>query len=501
MRPGGSVVPRDIASLTRKINPNGSLNGPSSDHRFFRPAVLIASLTISRTPFFETTARRASFQDLAVNRLSPLRLLVLSAWCGLVSGLLEVGTIVLRKHTVDLNHFYGMSRQFVWLIPLTNLAIFLVLGVMISLPVLCGHRRGRWLAARLLCGLTWLPLVWVAFPQIYGPAGFLLVLGIAALLTPVLERHAIGFQRLVRISYPVVAGVVAILAASLWGEDWLKEWREQARPLPSADSQNVLLIVLDTVAAGHLSLYGYGRLTSPTMEELAPRGIRFDRAQAPSSWTLPSHASMFTGRWPHELAAGWLTPFDGADPTLAEFLGSRGFATAGFVANHWYCASDSGLARGFVAYQDYIFPRLTAFKMAVLVNRLLDGLRSVDRFLDDWLDLDLLRPAVQVLSWHLEADQKAAAVVNREFLDWLSRRGQPDRPFFAFLNFNDAHHPYILPTTSIHRFGTSPDDDRESDPIEDELLRSPRGRASGRSHRFATLTTTASPISTSNWAD
>ena len=91
--------------------------------------------------------------------------------------------------------------------------------------------------------------------------------------------------------------------------------------------------------------------------------------QATSSWTLPSHASMFTGRWPHELSAGWFTPLDGTYPTLAEFLGSRGYATAGFVANYWYCASDSGLNRGFTAYQDYIFPRLTAFKTAVLVNR------------------------------------------------------------------------------------------------------------------------------------
>ena len=92
--------------------------------------------------------------------------------------------------------------------------------------------------------------------------------------------------------------------------------------------------MLDTVAADHLSLYGYERPTSPTMVELAERGIRFDRVQATSSWTLPSHASMFTGRWPHELSAGWLTPLDGTYPTLAEFLGSRGYATAGFVANY-----------------------------------------------------------------------------------------------------------------------------------------------------------------------
>ena len=64
----------------------------------------------------------------------------------------------------------------------------------------------------------------------------------------------------------------------------------------------------------------------------------------------------------HELSVGWLTPLDDARPTLAEFLGEQGYATAGFVANTAYCASDSGLARGFTHYQDFVFPELTAFK-------------------------------------------------------------------------------------------------------------------------------------------
>ena len=101
-----------------------------------------------------------------------------------------------------------------------------------------------------LGALTLLPPIWAASPRIYGPAGFLLALGIAARLVPVLERHATGFRRLVRISFPVVAGLVPILAASLWGDDRLKAWREEARPLPPPGSPNVLLIVLDTVGAG-----------------------------------------------------------------------------------------------------------------------------------------------------------------------------------------------------------------------------------------------------------
>ncbi len=87
----------------------------------------------------------------------PLSLLALSAWCGLVSGLLEVGVIVLRKRTIDPNHFYGMSRHFLWLVPLVNLVIFLIAGVVLSLVIMSGRRRGRWLAAAALGGVDVAP--------------------------------------------------------------------------------------------------------------------------------------------------------------------------------------------------------------------------------------------------------------------------------------------------------------------------------------------------------
>ena len=54
---------------------------------------------------------------------------------------------MLRKHTVDLNQFYWMSRHFVWLIPLTNLLIVLGLGLVLALVVLVWPRGGGWLCA------------------------------------------------------------------------------------------------------------------------------------------------------------------------------------------------------------------------------------------------------------------------------------------------------------------------------------------------------------------
>ena len=85
------------------------------------------------------------------------------------------------------------------------------------------------------------------------------------------------------------------------------------------------------------------------------------------------------------------------------------------------------------------------------------------------------KPAVEQLWWLFKADRKDASEVNREFLDWMDRRGQPERPFFAFLNYFDAHNPYEIPATGIHRFGFEQADDGETSPIRDWLRVVERG--------------------------
>ena len=418
----------------------------------------------------------------AVNALGLFSLLLLSAWCGLVAGLLEVGTILLRKQFFDPDHLYKLSRHFIWLIPLANLCVFVMLGVVGCCASLIWRRRGRWLVARFLGALVPLPSLLVAFPRIYSLAWLILVVGLATRFVPLIERRGRGFRRFVAVSFPAVVAIVTILGAALWTGDRIKQARENARPLPPPASPNVLLIVMDTVAAGHLSLHGYDRATSTSLTELAERGIRFDSARASSSWTLPSHASMFTGRWLHELSVGWLTPLDRTHPMLAEFLGERGYATAGFVANTYYCATDSGLSRGFTHYQDFIFPELTAMKTAVLVSRALEGFQAIVSFTEDRLESVGLLPAVQRLWRALDTDRKGAAAVNRELLDWLSRRSKSERPFFAFLNYFDAHYPYQLPPGRAHRFGVEPTENYQRILIQhwwelDKTTLSPKGVA------------------------
>jgi arylsulfatase A-like enzyme len=393
-------------------------------------------------------------------RLEPLSIVVLSAWCGLGAGLLEVAVTLLRKTYFDPDPFYGMSSQFVWLVPVVDLLIFSVAGLLLAGIVKCAPKRHK-VATRALATLALLVPFCAAFPRIYGAAALLLTMGVATKLVPVLERRARGFRQMVHLGGPLAIGVLLVVAASCWAKPRLEEWREASQPLPPPNSPNILLIVLDTVGAGHLGTLGYSRPTSPTLEELASRGISFNRARAPASWTLPSHASMFTGRWPHELSTGWFTALDRAFPTVAEYLGAHGYATAGFVSNTSYCAYDSGLARGFTTYRDFHFPALTALHVAVLVKQFVHGVQDLDTFLTDWLDLSFLRTAAD-LTWQILAqDRKPAGIVSSDFLDWLAMRRRPDRPFFAFLNYYDVHNPYQLSPGGLRRFGAAPSTERE----------------------------------------
>jgi hypothetical protein len=100
-----------------------------------------------------------------------------------------------------------------------------------------------------LCAFVLLPSMLVAFPRIYGLAWLAVTLGVATRLVPFLERHDRSFRRFVLTSFPAAAAILAMMGGSLWLGDRSRQMRENARPLPPPGSPNVLLIVMDTVAA------------------------------------------------------------------------------------------------------------------------------------------------------------------------------------------------------------------------------------------------------------
>jgi arylsulfatase A-like enzyme len=386
----------------------------------------------------------------SVRRLGPLDVLLVAVWCGLAAGWLEVGTKVLLKHVAVTGRMYLMSRQFVWVVPLANLLLFFVGGLALALATKRWPRSVGWLSPRLLIAVALMPALMVAGPQIYQWAWLVLALGVAIRLAPWLERPATPWRRWLVLSLPCLLGLVFVAAGSVFGGDRLKELRETRRPLPASGSPNVLLIVLDTVRADRLGMYGYKRPTSPALDRLANRAIRFEEARATAPWTLASHASMFTGQWPHELNVNWQAPLPGDFPTLAEYLGSRGYATSGFVANTQYCSYDAGLDRGFTHFEDYAadIKHLRPLRSALLFKFAWDGISvltarlTADRY-------------GTVLGWLMAIDRKHAAEVNREFVTWLYYR-QDKRPFFAFLNYYDSHSPYLPPHGVRFRFGSGP---------------------------------------------
>src|SRR6476620_11536024 len=176
----------------------------------------------------------------ATKRLLLISVLLLSAWCGMVAGILEVSMIVIRKEAFDSNHLYGMSRHFVWLIPVTNLGVCLVLGFFLWIVGFAWPNRARWLLPRILCAITLLPMVLIAFPRIYSWAWLAVTAGVAARLVPVLELHRRQVRRFVQLSFPVAFATLLLLAASPWIRDRIEQSRAGARPLPPPGSPNLI---------------------------------------------------------------------------------------------------------------------------------------------------------------------------------------------------------------------------------------------------------------------
>ena len=144
-----------------------------------------------------------------------------------------------------------------------------------------------------------------------------------------------------------------------------------------------------------------------------------------------------------------MTPLRGNFPTLAEYLGDHGYATAGFVANVGYCSQETGLARGFTHYEDYVLENLAPLRTSGLVEYLAGAISEMIPA----LDISSLRPVQRFVSrWFGSVKRKNAASIRRAFLRWLSERRETGRPFFAFLNFFDAHQQYVLPPGARHRF-------------------------------------------------
>jgi arylsulfatase A-like enzyme len=199
------------------------------------------------------------------------------------------------------------------------------------------------------------------------------------------------------------------------------------------DPPNILFIVIDTLRADHVSSYGYERSTSPNIDNLAKQGALFEKAFSTAPYTAPAHASLLTGRYPHDHGVQWVTRkpiFDGRYLTLPEALRARGYRTAAFSANRFWFTREQGFGRGFTRFDD-------TFRSPVkMATRTIYG---------HTIEETIIKGIFEDYPW-----RRRASEVNSSVLRWLKQDSA--KPFFAFLNYFDVHDPYFAPQPHRSRF-------------------------------------------------
>jgi arylsulfatase A-like enzyme len=384
----------------------------------------------------------------------------IAMWFGIVAGFGEGFGLLLfqRINWRQWARVMHVSKEILWISPVVDLGFFLLIGLAVALLARIFRRmpaiRVLVFLLAFLTAYDWLMLT----GHFYRRAALLFALGVAVAFSRWLHKNQTTFVDGWRGSAPWVAAALAVVTIGIEGGKWINESRAVSDlPAATPGSPNILVIVVDTLRADHLSSYGYSRTTSPNIDGLARTGVLFENAIASSSWSLPSHASLVTGRTVHENGMGnvqpmpWLgwghTGLNGL-PTLGEALQKQGYRTGAFSANRIYFTSNVGLGRGFVHFEDYFDSVGDCFVRTEFGRefaRLYMNRSPKSKFtrafrylgLGGWLDKDSEGSGDYGGIYGI---RKRADEVNRETLRWVARDRQ--HPFFAFLNYLDVHFGY-----------------------------------------------------------
>lgn len=387
----------------------------------------------------------------SVNRRTIIgKLGLLGASAGIVFGLIEAGTLCLPHFPLPL--LKPLVHPSFWLFaPLLTSVTFGLIGLLVGL--LASLPKSRFLGMVIIAGSVGFAAVYFESVVRSYPSSHAWLIFLQEILTPsIVAAVAFGCSLAVlwvsrRPNSPLglladvpmrpllraVLGSILVMAISL-GMTHLPDnlIGESAHAQVKTRSPNIVLIVWDATRADHFSSYGYSRNTTPNVDRFARRGVLFENAISASSWTLPSMASMFTSLLPHQHAAGADIPLGNGPRTLAEILGIGGYETAGFNGNPGYGAAPWGLARGFESYTD----------STGMLGYSLDASR---------LGRDFIEPVSERLFHYSRFGQINAHQLNEQVYQWYNRRS--GRPYFLFLNYNDAHDNYEVPSPYDHFFG------------------------------------------------
>jgi arylsulfatase A-like enzyme len=335
-------------------------------------------------------------------------------------GAFEIGAQLFAR--IVLSRVTHFDLPTAWMAPVSS--FLLILPVVALFWTLGSLSRRGWVrpfAVAAAATLGVLDLLLLLFgDRVHISALALLAIGVGARLGYMVEHRApksIHWARKLTIGFALTVAAGSLSMAMVGA---LPGTRASGARAP-ASAPNVLWLILDTVRASELSAYGYTKPTSPRMDAISREGVKFELAIATAPWTLPSHASMFTGRYQHDLSVGWLTPLDRRTPVIAEVFAAHGYRTGGFVGNRLFGIREFGLDRGFQTYRDYVVS-WSQFWGSTRIGR------------------RLVRLTNELRHTYVVAGRKTNDSVVEDFLDWAP--DGPDSPWFAFVNLFDAHEPY-----------------------------------------------------------
>jgi arylsulfatase A-like enzyme len=447
---------------------SGALQGAAAWSAYALLEFVFASL------LFRFTRPHAVFATWHWNLTALLLLgyLIVGLACGAVAGAASWSLRRSQQLTVEsaatLTLVFAFALHLVWSTGTSRLWLVAAAGLFAALLLIrrwndgAGWLTNYWVASGLLLGFgQLLGLREMGVANQLGARLGIASLALTALLLGVTAASVLFGRKFHLPAVPLRFGAIGgalllILVSYTLGRPAQNRVEAASTPLAQTGRPNVLLIVMDTVHADHLAAYGYQRDTTPNLRELARDSMLYTNAISASDITLTSHASLFTGMYPSwhgaycdPQNAAYGRAISNSYPTVAELLHSAGYQTSGVAAN-LYLRADFGLERGFDRFRiPRPVPLLATENAFMLRGALRRGLSTVF----DTAQFDRLYALGEDINSELFAD--------------LAAFSKPGAPAFLFVNYMDAHFPYVPPSPYDSRYpGRRPgmtQDDLESE--------------------------------------
>lgn len=231
---------------------------------------------------------------------------------------------------------------------------------------------------------------------------------------------------------------------------------------------DIIFIVLDTQRADRLGAYGHPKAHTPNLDQFAAQATLFEQAISPAQWTIPSHASFFSGLYP---TAHQVTQSDQSlsqeIPHLAEILAASGYQTIGFCNNPLVGILNNGFKRGFQTFYNYggAFPSTpqTSSSLPPPLNKAAEVytqfLRKISYPVQNFFGRSDLAFRLSLNSWLTPLWSRFANFKGQngrsvqDVAHFLRQREEAptEKPLFLFLNLMETHLPFWPPGEFIDK--------------------------------------------------